>query len=215
MSKTLSSEFLKLKSVYDSENELVSQLEKKPLTESQVDEILKRGYSQVDGAKHLKLLQPLLEKLRAKELIVPDKPQTFDEFKTENKDSLCIKASTLQQMETPEYKALTEYLQPKSVWAELDERKYKHLAVYQNNPIEAVGQGGKAVIHYTYDKGDEYHHSGTGFMTSRERLRYPLDKDSQAKYSQATKLYREGRREVSRIFKELGLDKVPEEKRNF
>ena len=58
------SEFLEIKEQYDAETELVKQLEKKPLSNAQIIDMLTRGLDNEQSARQLKKFKNLLNDLR-------------------------------------------------------------------------------------------------------------------------------------------------------
>ena len=199
MSKSLTSEFLDMKRQYDADNQLIAEMEKNPLTESQLTEMMNRGIDQYDTAKQLKRLQPVIADLRQRGLITADKKITFKEFQDQNPDALCIRGTTISQMKSDEYRQIKEYLQPKSVWPELDDRKYKRMAVYSD------GDGGK-VQHYTFNKNGETHQSGFGMSISTNSLPSPVSDADRQKFNDAEKQYKTARNDIKDIVKKLGIN---------
>ena len=81
---TNTSELLQLKKQYDQENELLQELEKNPMSEGQLNDVLGRGRTALEFATIQKRLSPLLDELRERKLIVDDSPMSFEEFKKAN-----------------------------------------------------------------------------------------------------------------------------------
>ena len=63
MKTTELSEFLEIKEQYDAETELVKQLEKKPLSNAQIIDMLTRGLDNEQSARQLKKFKNLLNDL--------------------------------------------------------------------------------------------------------------------------------------------------------
>ena len=128
--KNARNDFLQAMNEYDQEVALVERLKKKPMYESQVEDFLKRGTEdKKEWATMIKASRPILEKLRAEGLIIPDPEISFSEFEKKYPEYNCIKASLLQQLTTPEYAMF---------------RSMGKMKVFQNMP------DGARVIHYQY-----------------------------------------------------------------
>ena len=67
-------EFLERKQLYDAESQLLQELDKKPMTEGQIKDMLTRGYSELETAKMSTRFEKLVIDLRARGLVVDDTP---------------------------------------------------------------------------------------------------------------------------------------------
>ena len=214
---TNTSELLQLKKQYDEENELLQALEKNPISEGQLNDILGRGRSSVEYATLSKRLRPLLDELRERKLIVQDSPMSFEEFKKANPKMICIHASSLQQMELREYELFSGSF--KRTYEQMvigfDSRNWQGFKVYQDLPMDVIGQGFKAVQHYIYSENGREYESGTGFTARRPLLLVDvkgtgrISAEDRQKFNEAKKIYSRARKEIDSIFKQLDL-KVPD-----
>jgi hypothetical protein len=196
---TIVKEFLDLKKTSEAETELLEHLEKKPLTESQLNNILSAD-SVEQQARNRKKYGSLIGELRTKGMIVEDKKLSFGDFKKSNPGVMCIRSTTMQQMNANEYKSMREYFKSPSHPYGFDERKYKEMKVYDDLPEES-----RKVKHYSYFDGTETKKSGGGFMTKRNTLTYPFHDGDERKFNDAKKLYEQSRKEVKSIFDDLGV----------
>lgn len=221
--ESLTNEFLKIKKQYDDETDLMQQLEKKPISEGQLTDMLNRGRTDVEASALEKRLRPMLDDLRKRDMIVQDAPTSFADFKKANPNLVCIKASTLQQMEAVEYQTFSALFKKAGtdIFYKMRNVNYDGFRVYQDLPIESPGQGFEKVRHYDYTKNkNEYFVSGRGFMIDNtlHRLNVPkgqinLTMEDQQVFSSAQRLYMDARKEIADIFKDLELTIVPENKR--
>jgi len=196
---TIVKEFLDLKKTQEAETELLEQLKKKPMTESQLTNILSADTIGQES-RNWKKYKPLIAELRSKGMIVEDKELSFSEFKEANPNVMCIRGSTMQQMNTDEYKTIRNYFKSPSHPYGFDERKYKSMKVYDDLPEES-----RKVKHYSYFDGTETKQSGGGFMTKRTTITYPFLEGDEQKFNDAKKLYEQSRKEVKSIFDDLGV----------
>ena len=218
---TNTSELLQLKKQYDEENELLQALEKNPISEGQLNDILGRGRSSVEYATLSKRLRPLLDELRERKLIVEDSPMSFGEFKKANPKMICIHASSLQQMELREYELFSGSF--KRTYEQMvigfDSRNWQGFKVYQDLPMDVIGQGFSAVQHYIYSENGREYESGTGFTARRPIVLVSyknaidglqrISAEDRQKFNEAKKIYDRSRKEIDSIFKQLDL-KVPD-----
>ena len=220
--ESLTNEFLKIKKQYDDETDLLRQLEKKPISEGQLVDMLNRGRTDVEVSALEKRLRPMLDDLRKRDMIVQDAPTSFADFKKANPNLVCIKASTLQQMEAVEYQTFSALFKKAGtdIFYKMRNVNYDGFRVYQDLPIESPGQGFEKVRHFVYTKNNKDFVSGRGFMIDNtlHRLNVPkgqinLTMEDQQVFSSAQRLYMDARKEIADIFKDLELTIVPENKR--
>ena len=205
---TLTTEFIKRKRQYEDENDLIAELEKNPMSLGQVKEMLTRGYSDYETAQAERRFATLIDDLYKRGLVVPDSPKSYDQFKKENPGLICIKRSTMQQMDIVEYdrfqKAFVNTKVP-LVGTSADQLKYKGYKVYDDIPLDLVGQAGNVVRHYSYIENGKKFTSGSGYLVRFEHLNLK-DEPSKMKYfSEASRLYNKARNEIDDRFKKLGL----------
>jgi len=220
---TNTSELLELKKQYDQENELLQELEKNPMSEGQLNDVLGRGRSELEYATIQKRLSPLLDELRERKLIVEDSPMSFEEFKKANPKMVSIHASTLQQMELREYEVFSEKFKRSNeqMITGFDSRNWIGFKVYQDLPMDVIGQGFKSVQHYIYHENGRKYVSGTGFTAGRLLMLVNVEgtggisAEDRQKFNAAEKIYDRSRKEIGAIFKELALDTVPEKERQY
>jgi len=218
---TNTSELLQLKKQYDEENELLQELEKNPISEGQLNDILGRGRSSVEYATLSKRLRPLLDELRERKLIVQDSPMSFGEFKKANPNMISIRASSLQQMELREYELFSGSFKRSNeqMVRGFDSRNWHGFKVYQDLPMDVIGQGFKSVQHYIYSENGREYESGTGFTARRPIVLVSyknaidglqrISAEDRQKFNEAKKIYDRSRKEIDSIFKQLDL-KVPD-----
>ena len=214
---TNTSELLQLKKQYDEENELLQALEKNPISEGQLNDILGRGRSSVEYATLSKRLRPLLDELRERKLIVEDSPMSFKEFKKANPNMISIRASSLQQMELREYELFSKSFKRSNeqMIRGFDSRNWTGFKVYQDLPMDVIGQGFKSVQHYIYSENGREYESGTGFMAKNPLILVDvkgtgrISAEDRQKFNEAKKIYDRSRKEIDSIFKQLDL-KVPD-----
>lgn len=220
---TNTSELLQLKKQYEEENELLQALEKNPMSEGQLNDILGRGRSELEYANLEKRLRPLLDELRERKLIVEDRPMSFEEFKKANPKMVSIHASTLQQLELREYELFSERFKRsnESIVSGLDSRNWIGFKVYQDLPMDVIGQGFKAVQPYMYVENGRKYISGAGFMAKNPLMLVNVEgngrisAEDRQKFNEAEKIYDRSRKEIDSIFRELALDTVPEKERQY
>ena len=220
---TSTSELLQLKKQYEEENELLQALEKNPMSEGQLNDILGRGRSELEYANLEKRLRPLLDELRERKLIVEDRPMSFEEFKKANPKMVSIHASTLQQLELREYELFSERFKRsnESIVSGFDSRNWIGFKVYQDLPMDVIGQGFKAVQPYMYVENGRKYISGAGFMAKNPLMLVNVDGngrislEDRQKFNEAEKIYNRSRKEIDSIFRELALDTVPEKERQY
>jgi len=220
---TSTSELLQLKKQYEEENELLQALEKNPMSEGQLNDILGRGRSELEYANLEKRLRPLLDELRERKLIVEDRPMSFEEFKKANPKMVSIHASTLQQLELREYELFSERFKRsnESIVSGFDSRNWIGFKVYQDLPMDVIGQGFKAVQPYMYEENGRKYISGAGFMAKNPLMLVNVEGngrislEDRQKFNEAEKIYNRSRKEIDSIFRELALDTVPEKERQY
>ena len=218
--KTATKELLELKNQYDEENDLIKALSDKPITEGQLNDMLTRGRSALQSAEIEKRLRVVLEDLRSREMIVPDAPLSFEEFEKNNPNIVCIRTSTMQQMEMVEYDRLGRVFKetPYSV-VNIPSDRPDGFKVYEDMPRpDLVGQGGNAVQHYTMKKkGSSYQmdKSGGGFMCRPDLMLVDttggnnISREDLDKFNKAKLIYQDARTRITRVFKRLGLEEIP------
>ena len=216
--KTATKELLEHKNQYDEENELIKALSEKPITEGQVHDMLTRGRSSLQSAEIEQRLRVVLDDLRARELIVPDAPLSFEEFEKNNPNIVCIRTSTMQQMEMTEYDRFSRVFKetPYSV-ANIPSDRPDGFKVYEDMPRpDIVGQGGNAVQHYQKKgSGHRLETSGGGFMCKPNLMLVDttggnnISREDLDKFNKAKLVYQDARIRITRIFKKLGLEEVP------
>jgi len=181
--------FLSEKKRFDEENAIINDLKKKPMTESQVSEMMERGRSPIESAEVKTRLRKVLDEMRNDGLIVSDTPATFSEYQSMYPDHNIIRASYLQQLSRNEY---TQF------------RVAGAFKVFQDlNENEKV-------IHYQYMKGLSWQQTGDGMSIGVKVLHYPEYKKSYTKeqlslISEAESRYKKDRQGIKALFDSLGL----------
>ena len=198
-------EFLAVKNKYDAETELVKQLEKKPLTEGQVIDMITRGYSELEIAERMDKFRNLISDLRTRGLIVADAPVSFKEFKEANAGIICMKSSTFAQMTITEYERFKSALRPENsdiLWRSAEVKSWK---LYEDMPLNIDGQYSSDYInHYRLNNGKL---SGSGWNVQTSLLvSNPLSNDEEKRFNEASKLYKNARSEIKTIFKDLEIE---------
>ena len=201
MKTTELSEFLEIKEQYDAETELVKQLEKKPLSNAQVIDMLTRGLDSEQSAKQLKKFKHLLNDLRSRGLIVEDRPQSFKEFQEANVGYICIRYSDYSQMTIAELRRFKDSL--KNANSMFSNSKAKGYKIYMNLPMDEHGQGMKDYVRHFLYKGK---FSGTGWNVQINHLGQDINGDDEKAYNTASRIYADARKRIRDIFAELELD---------
>ncbi|MBT6937353.1 MAG: hypothetical protein HN982_07200 [Candidatus Marinimicrobia bacterium] len=181
--------FLSEKKRFDEENAIINDLKKRPMTESQVSEMVERGRSSVEVAEVKTRLRKVLDEMRNDGLIVPDTPATFTEFQSMYPDYNIIKASYLQQL------SRNEYMQFRNAG------KFKVFQDLKEN---------EKVIHYQYMKGLGWQQTGDGMTIKVKSLHYPEyskkhSREQLALISEAESRYKRDRAGIKSLFDNLGL----------
>ena len=195
------SEFLEIKEQYDAETELVKQLEKKPLSNAQVIDMLTRGLDNEQSAKQLRKFKHLLNDLRSRGLIVEDRPQSFKEFEEANVGYICIRYSDYSQMTIAELRRFKDSL--KDANSMFSNSKAKGYKIYMNLPMDEHGQGMKDYVRHFLYKGK---FSGTGWNVQINHLGQDINGDDEKAYNTASRIYADARKRIRAIFAELELD---------
>ena len=195
------SEFLEIKEQYDAETELVKQLEKKPLSNAQVIDMLTRGLDNEQSAKQLRKFKNLLNDLRSRGLIVEDRPQSFKEFEEANVGYICIRYSDYSQMTIAELRRFKDSL--KDANSMFSNSKAKGYKIYMNLPMDEHGQGMKDYVRHFLFKGKS---SGTGWNVQINHLGQNISGDDEKAYNTAGRIYADARKRIRAIFAELELD---------
>ena len=195
------SEFLEIKTQYDAETELVKQLEKKPLSNAQVIDMLTRGLDNEQSAKQLRKFKHLLNDLRSRGLIVEDRPQSFKEFEEANVGYICIRYSDYSQMTIAELRRFKDSL--KDANSMFSNSKAKGYKIYMNLPMDEHGQGMKDYVRHFLFKGKS---SGTGWNVQINHLGQNISGDDEKAYNTASRIYADARKRIKDIFAELELD---------
>jgi len=217
------SELLQLKKQYDDDNKLLQALEKNPMSEGQLNDILGRGRTSLEFATIQKRLSPLLDELRERKLIVEDSPMSFEEFKKANPNMISIHASTLQQMELREYELFSQSFKRSNeqMISGEDSRNWTGFKVYQDLPMDVIGQGFKAVQPYMYVQNGRKYTSGAGFTAKSPLMLINaqgtgrISAEDRQKFNEAEKIYDRSRKEIDSIFRDLALNTVPEKERQY
>ena len=212
-------ELLELKNQYDEENKLLKALEKNPMTEGEFEDMLKRGRTDVEWATIQQRLSKIIDDLRKRELIVPDAPLSFEEFEKNNPNLVCIRTSTMQQMEMVEYDRFSRIFKETSynVVTVLPPNRPDGFKVYQDMPRpDLIGQGETAVQHYQKKgNGFKLETSGGGFMCRPNLMLIDatggnnISREDLDKFNKAKLVYQDARIRITKIFKNLGLEEVP------
>ena len=195
------SEFLEIKEQYDAETELVKQLEKKPLSNAQVIDMLTRGLDSEQSARQLKKFKHLLNDLRSRGLIVEDRPLSFKEFEEANVGYICIRYSDYSQMTIAELRRFKDSL--KNANSMFSNSKAKGYKIYMNLPMDEHGQGMKDYVRHFLYKGK---FSGTGWNVQINHLGQDISGDDEKAYNTASRIYADARKRIRDIFAELELD---------
>jgi hypothetical protein len=183
------SQFMAEKNRFEEENEMIEQMNKNPMTESQVTEMLNRGRTTEEAAEAFLRLRGVFEQLRADGLIVPDPPVSFAQFVKDYPDHNIIKASWLQHLGTDEYEQF---------------RSAGAFKVFQDLP------DGEKVQHYQYLEGNSWVETGKGMMIGLTTLTYPgfkseYDSDQKRLIREAKVQYKKARNDINTLFSKLGL----------
>lgn len=200
MNKQLVTDFLHRKLDYDDETFLMKELANKPMSEGQIKDMLTRGLTPDVASQNLKKFAPLLNDFREKGLIVADAPLSFKEFKEANPGVICMRKSTLHQMEMLEYSRFSKAVEPN-----MNQHRIQW-KIYMDMPVMIDGQQDESHIHH-YKLGNQV--SGYGWRIKTLSLDHKPTKEDKRKFLQAQKLYNDARSEISAIFDELGIDIIP------
>ena len=143
------------------EQEFLAELKKDPITESELRQMMK------DGSYNNKHSFGLINKLRKQGLIVPDEKQTFEEFEQLNSSYICIKASTLAQMEREEFREirLGSDENRKEGFQSSSSPGGHEIRIFRD-----IDQGAK-VIHYSYAENGFIEKTGSGMNVQIQSLR--------------------------------------------
>ena len=201
MKQTELSEFLDIKEQYDADTELVKQLEKKPLSNAQVIDMLTRGLDNEQSAKQLRKFKNLLNDLRSRGLIVEDRPQSFKEFEEANTGYICIRYSDYSQMTMAELRRFKDSL--KDANSMFSNAKAKGYKLYMNLPMDEHGQGIKDYVRHFLYKGKS---SGKGWNVQINHLGQDISVEDEKAYNTASRIYADARKRIRDIFRELDLD---------
>ena len=201
MKTTELSEFLEIKEQYDAETELVKQLEKKPLSNAQVIDMLTRGLDSEQSAKQLKKFKHLLNDLRMRGLIVEDRPQSFKEFEEANAGYICIRHSDMSQMTIAELRRFKDSL--KDAGQMFSNAKAKGYKLYKNLPMDEFGQREESYVRHYHYKGKS---SGTGWNVQISHLGQDISGDDERAFNVASRIYADARKRIRDIFAELELE---------
>ena len=196
-------EFMTIKQQYDAESELMAELEKKPLSEGQVKDMMTRGYNDVDAATNLKRFNNLIGELKSRGLVIKDSPVSYADFKKANTGSVVIKISTYRQMELDELRRLKDHITPSHPF---EQDRKKQLALYDDSPLDIIGQGGENIHHYKYSQNRVVKITGSGWRTVLHLLPPNPTGEDLSKANAAARLYNDARAEIKTIFDGLGLE---------
>ena len=206
MEKTVMTEFLERKQLYDAESQLLQELDKKPMTEGQIKDMLTRGYSELETAKMATRFEKLVIDLRARGLVVDDTPLSYSEFKKSNPGVICMRQSTFYQMQLDEYDRFKNALEPTNRSMLMSYQPTKQWKVYQDLPMDKQGQhGNDYVYHYKY--GNKL--TGNGWKVVTNLLASATGVDARSKIGNAENLYQQARNEIASIFKDLQIPITP------
>ena len=206
MEKTVMTEFLERKQLYDAESQLLQELEKKPMTEGQIKDMLTRGYSELETAKMATRFEKLVIDLRARGLVVDDTPLSYSEFKKSNPGVICMRQSTFYQMQLDEYDRFKNALEPTNRSMLVSYQPTKQWKVYQDLPMDKQGQhGNDYVYHYKY--GNKL--TGNGWKVVPNLLSSATGVDDRSKIGNAENLYQQARDEIASIFNDLEIPVTP------
>jgi len=206
MEKTVMTEFLERKQLYDAESQLLQELDKKPMTEGQIKDMLTRGYSELETAKMSTRFEKLVIDLRARGLVVDDTPLSYSEFKKSNPGVICMRQSTFYQMQLDEYDRFKNALEPTNRSMLVSHQPPKQWKVYQDLPMDKQGQhGNDYVYHYKY--GNKL--TGNGWKVVTNLISSPLNIDDRSKVGNAENLYQQARNEIASIFNDLEIPITP------
>jgi len=183
------SQFMAEKNRFDEENEMIERLKSNPMTESQVQEMVKRGRTPGESAEAFLRLRSVFDQLRVDDLIVPDPPVSFAQFVKEYPDHNIIKSSWLQQL------SISEYSQFRSAGA---------FKVFQDL------SDGEKVLHYQYLQGSLWKKTGDGMNIKVMTLNMPefnsdYTPDQKSLIANAESRYRKDRNDINTLFNKLGL----------
>jgi len=213
MGKTIMSEFLDRKHQYDAETELMQELEKKPMTEGQVKDLLSRGLNDYEQAKAYKRFEGLITDFRAKGLIIEDSPVTFTQFKKDNPGVIIFRQSTFYQMELGEYEAFKRALEPTNRSMLTQPVHPKQWKLYEDMPVQVSGQhSNREIYHYRYNSNG-MKQTGYGFRITVHLLPSPVSREDEQKINAAKRLYAQARNEIAEVFNKLEIPITPEAER--
>ena len=201
MKQTELQEFLSIKNQYDAETELVKQLEKKPLSNAQVIDMITRGLDREQSYRQLKKFNGLLNDLRMRGLIVEDRTQSYKEFSDANAGYICVKYSTFSQMTLPELRRFKDSLRDaNSMFSNAKAKGYK---IYQNLPMDEFGQKEHQYVRHYLANGKQ---SGTGWNVQVSHLGQDISADDKRAFDVASRIYVSARKEIKAMFKQLELE---------
>lgn len=159
---------------YKAHNKLMEELRKKPLTESDLSALIKLNGGSAD-------LIPVINELRSRQMIVPDPVPNFEEFKKQNPDKVCIKASIIQQMQDEDFR----YIYHRSP-----------ITVFQDIPA------GHQVKHYRYmDQSGKFHkETGKGRqITIEDWTKREMTDDDWKEIRKQERVYRAAQKEIEML----------------
>jgi len=167
-------QFMEALENYKAHNKLMDELRKKPLTESDLSALIKINGGGAD-------LIPVINELRSRQMIVPDKVPNYEEFKKQNPDKVCIKASILQQMQDEDFR----YIYHRSP-----------ISVFQDIPA------GHQVKHYRYKDPSGKFNKETGEgrqITIEDWSNRKMTDDDWKEIKKQERVYKAARKEIEMI----------------
>ena len=176
------------------EKDFLAELRKNPITETELREMMKSGGT---NTKHF---FGLVTKLRKEGLIVPDVQQSFEEFEELNSSYICIKASTLAQMDREEFREIRLGSDPdREPGFQSSKSKGGHeVRIYRD-----IAEGSK-VVHYSYVENGVIVQTGSGMNVRVQSLRNQQVNDKLPIHlsklvNEAKAYYKKARKEVDSV----------------
>lgn len=140
-------DILKLKKEYEDDQRLVNELKKKPLTESEIRAIVGNGRDDLETAQTFKRLRTTIVELREQGLIVPDPKENYLEARSEHKNKLVLRASTIPQISVENWQTIRASKIPLHVVEDLEPgetvRHFKYLNDFGEPQITGTLRNGR------------------------------------------------------------------------
>ena len=158
MDKKLLSKFDELLTTRDMERDLIARLTSQPMSEGELDSMLKHGRDNLEWALLQKELQPLLNDLREAGLIVQDTPQSWEDFKKDNPGYYCLRRSAFFHLTGPEYNELRNIMHRIVIYNDMDSPPI-HYRYWKNGNWTVTGEGLRITVNTFAPTGNQDHDS--------------------------------------------------------